>query len=72
MGFQSAKLYHRDSSQEPFWDISHNNSNQEDDGVQPVVSQNKCYNEEDHTQEDSHSSNDVNEVMDFLSDRRLS
>lgn len=47
-------------------------TNQENDSVEPVVSENEGNNEEGNSEEDSHASDQVDEMVDFLSDGGLS
>ena len=55
-----------------FGHIGHNDTDQEDNGVQPMVSQYECNDEESDSKKDSDTSNNMNEVFDFAGDRRFS
>lgn len=57
---------HSDSSQQSFRYISHNNTNEEDDSLQPAVAQDDGQDEKGDSQEDSHACDDVDEVLDLL------
>ena len=57
-----------DSGEKTFWHVGHNDTDQEDDGVEPLVAQTQRYDEEGDTQEDGHSGDDVDEMFDFLGD----
>lgn len=59
---------HSDSSQQTLRHISDDDSDEENDGLQPGVSQNDWQNEERQSQEDSNASDDVNKVLDLLGD----
>lgn len=57
---------HSDSSQQSFRHIGHNNTNEEDDSLQPAVAQDDGQDEETESQEDGHTCDDVNEVLNLL------
>lgn len=59
---------YRDCSQESFRYISHNDANEEDNSLQPGVTQDDGQDEECNTQEDSHTCDNMDEVLDFFSD----
>ncbi len=63
---------HSDSSQETFWHVGDNDTDEEDDGLQPPVSKDEWEDEEGDTQEDSHASDDVDEVLDLFGDGSFS
>lgn len=63
---------HSDSSQETFWHVGDNDTDEEDDGLQPGVSKDEGENEEGHAEEDRHASDDVDEVLDLDGDRGAS
>ena len=58
--------------EEAFGHISHDDTDQEDDGVQPVVAESEGDDEEGHAKEDGHSRNDVDEMLNLAGDWRLS
>lgn len=60
-----------DSGQQPLGYISHNDANEEDDGLQPAVAQDDGQDEEGDTQEDGHASDDMDEVLNLLGDGGL-
>lgn len=59
---------HSDSSQKPLRHISYNDANEENDGLQPRVSQDEWQDEETDSQEYSHTSDDVDEMLDLDAD----
>lgn len=59
---------HSDSSQQSFRHVGHNNTNEEDDSLQPAIAQDDGQDEEGDSQEDSHACDDMDEVLDFLGD----
>merc|ERR1719336_2872195 len=60
---------HSDSGKETFRDVGHDDTDEEDDSVQPVVTQDEGDDEEADTEEDSDASDDVDEVLDLLGNR---
>lgn len=56
-----------DGGQQPFRHVCHNDANEEDDSLQPGVTQDDGQDEKCDTQEDSHTSDNVDEVLDLLS-----
>ena len=60
---------YRDGGEETFWNVGDDDADQEDDGVEPVVSEDECDDEEWDTEEDGHSCDEVDEVTDLPSDR---
>ena len=60
------------SSQKSLRHISYNDTNQEDDSIQPVVLQDEGDNEERHSEEYSHSSDNVDKVSNLTSNGCLS
>lgn len=62
---------HSDSGKQTFGHVGHNDTNEEDDSVQPMVAQDESNHEESHTQEDGHTSDQVDEMVDFLGDGGL-
>jgi len=61
----------RDCCQKSLGHIGDNDSDEEDDCVEPEVAENKGDDEERDTEEDGYGSDDVNEVADLTGDRRL-
>ena len=61
-----------DSSKKSFGYISHNDTNEENNGIQPEIVKNKCYDEKWHTQEDGYTSNQMNKMGNFLGNRGIS
>lgn len=59
---------HSNSSKKSFRYIGNNDSNEEDDCFKPAVAQDKREDEERKTKEDSHTSYDVDEVLNFNRD----
>ena len=59
---------HSDRGQQTLWHISHDDTDEEDDGLQPSVTQDEGQDEEGHAKEDSHARDDVDEVLDLLGD----
>merc|ERR1711953_1440655 len=60
-----------DGGQETLGHVGYDDTDQEDDGVQPVVSENEGDDEEGDAEEDSDSSDDVDEVSNLLSNGSL-
>ena len=65
------KSTHRHGSEETFRNVGDNDSNKEDDGVEPEVSEDERDYEERHTEEDGHSSDEMDEMSDLAGDRGL-
>ncbi len=63
---------HGDSGQQTLGYICHNDTNQEDDSIQPVVAQDESNDKEGHAQEHSHAGDDVDEMSNLPSNRGLS
>merc|ERR1712142_1236865 len=57
---------HSHSSKKTLRYIGNNDTNQEHNSIQPMVSHNESNNEEGNSKEDSYGSNDVNEMGNFL------
>lgn len=57
-----------DSGQQPLRHVSHNDTNEEDDSLQPGVTQDDGQDEEGDTQEDSHTCDDMDEMLDLFGD----
>lgn len=62
---------YRDSSQQPLWDIGHNDADEEDDCLEPGVTQNEGEDEEGHAQEHGHARNELDEMLNLNGDGRL-
>ena len=62
---------YRDGGEETFWDVGDDDADEEDDGIEPVVSEDEGDDEEGDTEEDGHSCDEVDEVGDFFGDGRL-
>lgn len=59
---------HRDSGQQTLWHVGYNDTDEKDDGLEPGVLKDQRKNEEGHTQEHSHTRDDVDKMFDFGSD----
>ncbi|KAF3839280.1 hypothetical protein F7725_017997 [Dissostichus mawsoni] len=57
-----------DSSQQPFGHVSHDDADEEDDGLQPAVTQDDGQDKEGNAQENSHAGDDVDEMLDLFGD----
>merc|ERR1719486_37927 len=57
---------HSDSGKETLGHVGHDDTDEEDDRVQPVVTQDEGNDEEADTEEDSDPGDDVDEVLDLL------
>jgi len=57
-----------DGSQKTFWDVSDDNTDEEDNSFDQVVSENKGKNEETDSEEYGDSGNDMDEMFDFSGD----
>ncbi len=62
---------HRHSGEQPLGHVRHDDSDEEDDGVEPVVAEDEGDDEEGHAQEYRHARDDVDEVSDLARDRSL-
>lgn len=62
---------HRDRGQQAFRHVGHYDADEEDDGLQPGVAQDKRQDEEAHAQEDGHAGDDMDEMFNFDADGRL-
>jgi len=62
---------HSDGGQQSLGHVGDNNANKEDDCVKPVIAEDEGNDEERDAEEDSDGSDDVNEVSDLASYRRL-
>jgi len=60
-----------DGGQQSFWYVGDDDSNKEDDGVEPVVPKNECDNEERKAKEDGDTSDEVNEMSNLSCDWRI-
>ena len=54
-----------------FGDVSDDDADEEDDGIEPLVAQGQGDDEEGDAQEDGHSGDEVNEMGNFTSDGRF-
>merc|ERR1712110_1208502 len=61
-----------DSGKETLGHIGHNYTNEEDDGIEPVIAKDEGNDEEGHTKKDCDGGDDVNEVFDFFGNWCLS
>lgn len=59
---------HSDGGQQSFRHVGHDDANEEDDGLQPTVAQDESQDEEGDSQENSHSRDDMDEVLDLFGD----
>ena len=57
-----------DGGQQPFGHVSHNDADEEDDGLQPRVTQDDGQDEKGDAQEDGHACDDVDEMLDLFGD----
>ncbi|TNN37712.1 hypothetical protein EYF80_052123 [Liparis tanakae] len=62
---------HSDRGQQPLGHIGDDDADEEDDGLQPGVAQDDRQHEEGHAQEDGHSRDDLDEVLDLLGNGSL-
>lgn len=69
--FCSSLSTHRDGSQESLGHVSHHNGHEEDHGFQESITDKHCNHKEREAEEDGKTGDDVNEVFDLYSDRRL-
>lgn len=58
---------HRDSGQQAFRHVGDNDTDEEDDGLEPGVLEDQGKDEEGHPQEHSHARDEVDEMLDFRS-----
>ena len=61
-----------DGGQETLRHVGHDDTDQEDDGIEPVVAKDEGDDEEGHTEEDCDRGDDVDEVFNFFGNRGLS
>jgi len=66
-----AQKSHRNGGQQALGHVGHDDADEEDDGVEPVVVHGERDDEEGEAQEDGDAGDDVDEVGDFARDRRL-
>lgn len=57
-----------DCGQEPFRHVSHNDADKKDDSLQPGVTQDDGQDEKRDTQEDGHTCDDMDEVLNLFGD----
>jgi hypothetical protein len=62
---------HGDSGEQTLGHVGHDDTDEEDDSVEPMVAEDESNDEESHTQEDGHASDQVDEMVDFLGDGGL-
>lgn len=60
-----------DSGQQPFRHVSHNDADEEDDSLQPGVTQDDGQDEECDAQEDGHTCDDMDKMLDLFGDGGL-
>ena len=60
-------LTYSDSSKKTLRDVGHNDTNEEDDSFKPMVAQDEGNDEESHTEENSHSGDDMDKMGNLLS-----
>lgn len=65
--FAVVKKTDRNSCQQALWNISHNDSNEEDDCIQPEVTKNKSNDKEWDSKKHSNTSNEMDKVSNFTS-----
>lgn len=63
---------HSDSGEKTLRDVGDDDTDQEDDGIEPVVLEDDRNDEERDAEEDGHAGDDVDEMVDFLGDRGVS
>lgn len=66
--FLKRKGAHSDSGQQSLGHVGHDDTDEEDDSLQPAVAQDDGEDEERDAQEDGHTSDDVDEVLNLLGD----
>lgn len=57
-----------DCGQQPFRHIGHNDADEEDDSLQPRVTQDESQDEKRDSEENGHAGDDMDEVLDFFGD----
>ena len=62
---------HGDGSEQTFGYVGHDDTDEEDDGIEPLVAERKSDDEESHSQEHGHSGDQVDEVGNLAGDRSL-
>ena len=55
----------RHCSQQSLGYVGDNNSDEEDDGIQPIIAEYEGNDKERHSKEDSYTSDEMNEVLDL-------
>ena len=60
-----------DGGQQPFRHVSHNDADEEDDSLQPAVTQDDGQDEECDSQKDGHTCDDMDEMLDLFGDGGL-
>jgi len=61
----------RDGCEETLWNVGDDDSDEKDDGVEPVVAENEGDDEEGNAEEDSNAGDEVDEVCDLTCNGRL-
>ena len=69
--FRGQREAHRDRGQQTLRHVRDDDTDQEDDSVEPMVTEYEGYDEEGHTEEYGHPRDQVDEMMNLLSDRRF-
>ena len=64
-------MTHCDSGEQTLGHVGDNDTDEENDGIQPVVAQDEGDKEEGYTKEHSHPRDDVDEMLDLPGDRGL-
>ena len=62
---------HRDRCEQTLWHVGDDDSDEEDDSIQPVVAEDEGDDEEGDAEEDSHARDDVDEVLNLVGDGSL-
>lgn len=62
------KYTYSDCGQQPFRHVSHNDADKEDDSLQPGVTQDDGQDKKGDTQEDGHTCDDMDEVLNLFGD----
>ena len=62
---------HRDRCEQTLWHIGDDDSDEEDDSIQPIVAKDEGDDEEGDTEEDSHARDDVDEVLNLVGNGSL-
>lgn len=65
-------LAYRDSGEQTFRHVSHNDTDEEDDGVEQGVAEDEGNDKERHAEKDGHGCDDVDKMSNLSGNRRLS